>query len=152
TSSSSPTRTRRGWRLQTTLRDVGCTRGAVFGSPVRRRGWTSMIFWWIARPGSRGRDMTINNEARIAYAIAHAEEVHDPAASDERGEKPRLLVESCNPDQTVAALRDSLAGAGGLYDRGVPVRLAFDLIQRGMVAQMMTPDALVLKAHTICRP
>ena len=36
----------------------------------------------------------------------------------------------------------SLAGAGGLYDRGVPVRLAFDQIQRGTVAQMMTPDGL----------
>ena len=73
---------------------------------------------------------------------------------DERppAEKPRLLVENCNPDQTVAALRDILAGAGGLYDRGVPVRLAFDQMQRGTVAQMMTPDALVLMAHTICRP
>ena len=62
------------------------------------------------------------------------------------------MVENCNPDQTVAALRDILAGAGGLYDRGVPVRLAFDQIQRGTVAQIMTPDALVLMAHTICRP
>ena len=62
------------------------------------------------------------------------------------------MVENCNPDQTVAALRDLLAGAGGLYDRGVPVRLAFDQIQRGTVAQIMTPDALVLMAHTICRP
>ena len=96
--------------------------------------------------------MTTDNEERIADAIDDAEEVHDPAASEERGEKPRLLVENCNPDQTVAALRDLLAGAGGLYDRGVPVRLAFDQIQRGTVAQMMTPDALVLMAHTICRP
>ena len=96
--------------------------------------------------------MTTHNEERIVDAIDDAEEVHDPAASDERGEKPRLLVENCSPDQTVAALRDSLAGAGGLYDRGVPVRLVSDQIQRGTVAQMMTPDALVLMAHTICRP
>jgi hypothetical protein len=96
--------------------------------------------------------VTSHNEERIVDAIDDAEEVHDPAASDERGEKPRLLVENCSPDQTVAALRDSLAGAGGLYDRGVPVRLVFDQIQRGTVAQMMTPDALVLMAHTICRP
>ena len=96
--------------------------------------------------------MTTDNEELIAEAIDGAEEVRDPAASEERGEKPRLLVENCNPDQTVAALRDLLADAGGLYDRGVPVRLAFDQIQRGTVAQMMTPDALVLMAHTVCRP
>jgi prophage regulatory protein len=35
-------------------------------------------------------------------------------------EKPRLLVENCNPDETVARVRDVLADAGGLYDRGVP--------------------------------
>jgi hypothetical protein len=96
--------------------------------------------------------MTTGNEQRIADAINDAEEVHDPVASEERGEKPRLLVENCNPDQTVAALRDLLADAGGLYDRGVPVRIAFDQIQRGTIAQIMTPDALVLMAHTICRP
>jgi len=73
-------------------------------------------------------------------------------AAEEQAKKPRLLVENCNPDQTVAALRDILASAGGLYDRGVPVRLAFDQIQHGTVAQMMTPDALVLRAHTVCRP
>jgi hypothetical protein len=96
--------------------------------------------------------MTTDNEELIAKVIDGAEEVRDPATSEERGEKPRLLVESCSPDQTVAALRDHLAGAGGLYDRGVPVRVAFDQIQRGTVAQIMTPDALVLIAHTICRP
>jgi hypothetical protein len=66
--------------------------------------------------------------------------------------KPRLLIEDSNPDQTVAALRDILAAAGGLYDRGVPVRLAFDQMQQGTVAQAMTPDGLVLTAHRTCRP
>ena len=103
-------------------------------------------------------ELKVNDDAKfksddgIADAINDAEEVHDPAASEERGEKPRLLVENCSPDQTVATLRSLLADAGGLYDRGVPVRLAFDQIQRGTVAQIMTPDALVLMAHTICRP
>src|SRR5262245_52595792 len=96
--------------------------------------------------------MTTNNEELIAKVIDGAEEVGDPAIAKEQTEKPRLLVESCNPDQTVAALRGILAGTSGLYDRGVPVRLAFDQIQHGMVAQMMTPDALVLRAHTVCRP
>jgi hypothetical protein len=96
--------------------------------------------------------MATDNEELIAKVIDGAEEVCDPATSEERREKPLLLVESCNPDQTVAALRDLLADAGGLYDRGVPVRLAFDQIQRGTVAQMMTPDALVLMTHKNCRP
>jgi hypothetical protein len=69
-----------------------------------------------------------------------------------RADKPRLLIEDCNPDRTVAALRDILADVGGLYDRGVPVRIAFDQLQRGMVAQVISPDALVLMAHTVCRP
>jgi hypothetical protein len=32
------------------------------------------------------------------------------------------------------------------------VRLAVDQMQRGIVAQVMTPDALVLMAHAMCRP
>jgi hypothetical protein len=69
-----------------------------------------------------------------------------------RADKPRPLIEDCNPDQTVAALRDVLGSVGALYDRGVPVRLAFDQLQRGMVAQVISPDAMVLMAHTVCRP
>src|SRR5262245_49046086 len=96
--------------------------------------------------------MTTEKEKLIAKIIDGAEEVCEPDISEGRAEKPRLLVESCNPDQTVAALRDILAGASRLCARGVPVRLAFDQIQRSTVAQMMTPDALVLRAHTVCRP
>jgi hypothetical protein len=67
-------------------------------------------------------------------------------------EKPRLLVDYVNPDLTVARLRDILATSNVLYDRGVPVRIAFDQRQGRMVAQPMTPDVLVLVAHEICRP
>ena len=66
--------------------------------------------------------------------------------------KPRLLVDNRSPDQTVTALRDILARAGGLYDRGVPVRLSFDQTQRGAVAQRLTPEILVMMTHEICRP
>ena len=69
-----------------------------------------------------------------------------------QSQKPRLLIENCDPDRTVAGLRDILSDAGCLYDRGVPVRLAFDQIQGGTIAQVMTPDALVLQAHMVCRP
>lgn len=85
--------------------------------------------------------------AVIDAAEAVAETPHGTA-----GEKPRLLVDDSNPDRTVAALRDMLANAGELYDRGVPVRLAFDQTQGGVVAQVLGPDLLVMKAHEICRP
>jgi hypothetical protein len=68
------------------------------------------------------------------------------------GKKPRLLIEDSNPDKTVAALRDVLAGAGVLYDRGGPARVAFDQMQQGTVARVMSPDGLVLMAHETCRP
>jgi len=93
----------------------------------------------------------IDPEEAVKAAIDAAEEFVS-STEDEPSEKPRLLVENWNPDLTVAALRDILAGAGDLYDRGVPVRLAFDQIQNGTVAQMLTPHALVLTAHGVCRP
>jgi hypothetical protein len=93
----------------------------------------------------------IDPEGAVAAVIDAAEEVDDLTA-DDVPQKPRLLVENYNPDVTVAALRDILAEAGDLYDRGVPVRLAFDQMQKGMVAQVLTPHALVLEAHRVCRP
>jgi hypothetical protein len=74
-----------------------------------------------------------------------------PAASPDHN-KPRLLIENHSPDRSVAALRDILSSAGEFFDRGVPVRLVFDQVQHGTVAQMMTADSLVLMAHRICRP
>jgi hypothetical protein len=96
--------------------------------------------------------VTAQTENLIADIIADAEELCEPSGAAAPAQKPRLLIENCNPDRTVAALRDILAAAGGLYDRGVPVRLAFDHIRRGAVAQAITPDGLVLMAHTVCRP
>jgi hypothetical protein len=66
--------------------------------------------------------------------------------------KPRLLVDNTSPDRTVAALRDILSAGGEFYDRGVPVRLVFDQIKQGVIAQVATPDSIVLAAHRICRP
>src|SRR5262249_23204653 len=67
-------------------------------------------------------------------------------------QKPRLLIDHCNPDRTIAALRDILANASALYDRGVPVRLAFNQQQCGTIVQEMTADVLVLLTHEVCRP
>jgi hypothetical protein len=91
-------------------------------------------------------------EELVAAAINNAEETQDAGVEASRRPKPRLLIENCDPDRTVATLRDILADAGGLYDRGVPVRRAYDQIRGGTVAQVMTPDVLVLMAHTVCRP
>ena len=93
----------------------------------------------------------ISPKEAVVAAIDAAEEVHEPLAEDVT-EKPRLLVDKSNPHQTVTTLRDILAEAGGLYDRGVPVRLAFDQTQKGTVAQMMTRSGVVLRAHQVCRP
>ena len=96
--------------------------------------------------------MTGKSEAQNAAAIDDAEEFQDEAVETEQLSKPRLLIENCDPHRTVAVLRDILSNASGLYDRGVPVRLAFDQIQGGTVAQVMTPDILILTAHTVSRP
>jgi hypothetical protein len=66
--------------------------------------------------------------------------------------KRRLLIEDCDPDRTVNAMRDILAARGDLFDRGVLVRLASDQMQRCTVAQAVTPDGLVLMTHQVCRP
>jgi hypothetical protein len=66
--------------------------------------------------------------------------------------KPKLLIENNDPDRTVPALRDILANSGELYDRGVPVRLAFDQTTNGIIAQKLTPVSLVFLAHQVCRP
>ena len=96
--------------------------------------------------------MTGDTQKLIVAAIDKAEEFQDQAVDEAGSRKPRLLVENCDPDRTVLALRDILSDAGVLYDRGVPVRLAFDQIQGGTVAQVMTPDGLVRMAHEVCRP
>ncbi len=96
--------------------------------------------------------MNVDSKNQIAAVIDDAEEMQDPVVDTAQSHKPRLLVENCDPDRTVSALRDILSDAGTLYDRGVPVRLAFDQIQGGTVAQVMTPDVLVLIAHSVCRP
>jgi hypothetical protein len=87
----------------------------------------------------------------ITAALEAAEEVSDPVAQA-IGQKPRLLIENCNPDRTIASLRDILAKASALYDRGVPVRLALNQQQYGSTVQEMTADALVLLTHEVCRP
>ena len=94
----------------------------------------------------------MSGELEIMSAIDDAEEIGDAAKSDSYCEKPRVLVDNANPDVTVAELRDVLAHNGGLYDRGVPVKLARDQSSGGVVAKEMTPAGLTLMAHQLSRP
>jgi hypothetical protein len=91
-------------------------------------------------------------ERLIVEIVGSAEETSEGTSSTVPDEKPRLLIDHCNPDRTVSALRDILSSSGGLFDRGAPVRVVHDQIERGVVAQIMTPDGLVLMGHAVCRP
>lgn len=94
--------------------------------------------------------MTAKGAELIAAAIIGAPEVAEVDTAS--GAKPRLLIEGWNPDQTVDGMTDILAGTGVFYDRGVPVRLVMDQMQRGTVAQAMTADGIVLAVHRHARP
>lgn len=95
--------------------------------------------------------MIDDGEARVAALIAKAGEVA-PELGAAATEKPRLLVDRSNPDVTVADLRDVLAESGEIFDRGVPVRLVQDAQLGTLIAHPMTAEAVVLIAHTRCRP
>lgn len=96
--------------------------------------------------------MTNSAKNLILEAVAHSEEIVLSPHEKDESSKPRLLIDHCNPHRTVAALRDILAQANAIYERGFPVRLALDQLQGGVIAQRMTPDAIVLLAHMVCRP
>jgi hypothetical protein len=96
--------------------------------------------------------MTSNAQKLIIEAVANSEEIVLSDCDKVENSKPRLLIDHCNPDHTVTALRDILARANKIYERGFPVRLAVDQLQGGVIAQVMTPDATVLLAHMVCRP
>ena len=96
------------------------------------------------------------NSQKVALLSGEAEpsrSTHDESqGANLLSSKPRLLVEPASPDRTVRRLREILSGAPDLFDRGVPVRLARDLTLGGAVAQVMTPDDVVLAVHQVCRP
>lgn len=96
--------------------------------------------------------MTISGEQLIAEAVACSEEVRISDPGNDSDFKPRLLIEVESPDRTVAALRDILALTNMMFERGVPVRLAFDQQKGGMIVEPMTPDMVILQTHMLCRP
>ena len=94
--------------------------------------------------------MVSANEEVIRAMIDGADEVDDLPLKPVS--KPRILVDPANPDSTVLALRDILMPSGGLYDRGLPVRLARDAITGATRIQPLTPEGLIRVAHEKCRP
>jgi hypothetical protein len=96
--------------------------------------------------------MTTSGEQLIAEAVARSEEVRIYDVGDDSNVKQRLLIEVESPDRTVAALRDILAPTNMMFERGVPVRLAFDQLKGGMIVEPMTPDMVILQTHLLCRP
>jgi hypothetical protein len=96
----------------------------------------------------------MNDEAkeRIAQIIADAPEVEAPQEARHEMKKPRLLVDSANPDRTVAAMRDILAADGRLFDRGGPVQVVQDVLQQTMTIHKLTTEGIVMMVHSICRP
>ena len=93
------------------------------------------------------------NEARLSSMIENAEEIsnsHTPIQVTSA--KPRLHVDSCNPDRTLADLRAILASNSELFDRGGPVRLIKDPETGQLVASRLTADNVVLLTHQVSRP
>ncbi|MEQ9349634.1 MAG: hypothetical protein RII27_03760, partial [Alphaproteobacteria bacterium] len=91
-------------------------------------------------------------EGTVRDLVFQAEQVTPAETSPKTPTRPKLLIEHANPDRTVTALRDVLASAGDLYDRGLPVRLTRDQFLGCTVAQAMTPELLTMTVHTVCRP
>jgi hypothetical protein len=96
--------------------------------------------------------VTVSGEQLIALVVANSEEVAISDTGHESELKPRLLIEIESPERTVAALRDILAESNKMFERSVPVRLAFDQLKGGMTAEVMTPDMVILQTHLVCRP
>jgi hypothetical protein len=100
--------------------------------------------------------MTIENTRRggtlVAEIIESADEFSENLPYQDSEPTVRLLVETTSPHRTVARLRDILAETGELYDRGGPIRLAYDQTQRHRVVQVLKPHGLVMFAHSVCRP
>jgi hypothetical protein len=85
----------------------------------------------------------IRDEAKAKHKKAKA-----PNGEDAAGQKPRLLIENCNPDQR-GRVGDTLRRQAALT---TAVRSAWFDRRSGIIAQVMTPDAVVLAAHTSSRP
>lgn len=66
--------------------------------------------------------------------------------------KPDLVVHRDDLPATASALRDLFAKTGGIFDRGMPIRLVEPADGRPPAAVPLTVNSVVVEAHRICRP
>jgi putative DNA primase/helicase len=66
--------------------------------------------------------------------------------------KPDLIVHLSDLPATAEALRDLLAASGGLFDRGVPVRIIKPADGGPPSAMRLTKNNVVMEAHRLCQP
>jgi hypothetical protein len=78
----------------------------------------------------------------------------DPAAfvAAEVAQKPQLRVHSGDLPATALAVRDLLAKSDGLYDRGMPVRVAAPTDGGLPSASPLTKHGVVMETHALCKP
>jgi hypothetical protein len=66
--------------------------------------------------------------------------------------KPDLIVHASNLPATAEALRDLLAASGGLFDRGMPVRIIKPADGGSPSATRLTKYRVVVETHRLCQP
>jgi hypothetical protein len=67
-------------------------------------------------------------------------------------DKPDLIVDPGNLPATARELLDVLAASGRFFDRGVPVKIVPDSHGGSPSAVELTPNGIVIEAHSLCRP
>lgn len=70
---------------------------------------------------------------------------------DHKGREDLFISAADLPD-TATALAHHLQRLPDLFERGGPVRLAFDAQRKGMMAEPLGIDGVVNQAHRVCRP
>jgi hypothetical protein len=88
---------------------------------------------------------------REASAPPSANFTFCPLEPDERG-RLDLFVSSSDLPDTASDLTQLLSDVPHLFDRGGPCRLVFDMQRNGLVAEMLTLNAIVNETHRIARP
>ncbi|UPY35428.1 DUF6371 domain-containing protein [Sediminicoccus sp. KRV36] len=88
-------------------------------------------------------------------AMEAGEEIDGATASgldpDPKGREDLFISAADLPD-TAAELAQYLQRLPDLFERGGPVRLAFDAQRKGMMAEPLGIDGVVNQAHRVCRP
>jgi hypothetical protein len=103
----------------------------------------------------------LNSEAGVSVQTlnrlvkaARAQRAAEKRSRDQEGgsDKPLLMVERHNPEKTLAALRNTIASAQALYERGLLVRPVYAQELGHTIALPVTANDVVRIAHELARP